>query len=72
MDMKVKVTQSSLTRSDPVDSMVHGIFQARILEWNTKSPFASPGDLPNQTKLSCIAGGFFISIATREAHEYET
>ena len=63
MDMKVKVTQSSPTLSDPMDSMVHGIFQARIL--------SSPGDLPNQTKLSCIAGGFFTSIDMREAHEYE-
>jgi len=40
--MKVKsqseVTQSCLTPSDPVDcslpgSSVHGIFQARVLEW---------------------------------------
>ena len=40
--MKVKseseVTQSSLTPSDPMDcslpgSSVHGIFQARVLEW---------------------------------------
>ena len=36
--MKVKVTQSCLTLCDPVDcslpgSSVHGIFQARILEW---------------------------------------
>ena len=40
--MKVKsereVTQSCLTRSDPMDyslpgSPIHGIFQARVLEW---------------------------------------
>ena len=31
--MKVKVTQSCLTLCDPVDYTVHGIFQARILEW---------------------------------------
>ena len=40
--MKVKseseVTQSSLTLSDPMDcsppgSSIHGIFQARVLEW---------------------------------------
>ena len=30
---KVKVTQSFLTLCDPVDSTVHGILQARILEW---------------------------------------
>ena len=35
--MKVKseseVAQSCLTLSDPMDSSVHGIFQARVLEW---------------------------------------
>ena len=35
MDMKVKVkgTQSCPTLCDPMDHTVHGIFQARILEW---------------------------------------
>ena len=50
--MKVKreseVAQSCPTLSDPMDcslpgSSVHGIFQARILEWVAIS---SPGDLP--------------------------
>ena len=36
--MKVQVTQSCPTLSDPMDcspqgSSVHGIFQARVLEW---------------------------------------
>ena len=31
--VKVKVTQSCLTLCDPMDYMVHGILQARILEW---------------------------------------
>ena len=31
--MKVKVTQSCLTLCDPMDYTVHGILQARILEW---------------------------------------
>ena len=30
--MKVKVTQLCLTLCDPMDYMVHGILQARILE----------------------------------------
>ena len=30
--MKVKVTQSCLTLSDPLDYAVHGILQARRLE----------------------------------------
>ena len=31
--VKVKVTQSCLTLCDPMDYTVHGILQARILEW---------------------------------------
>jgi len=31
--MKVKVAQSCLTLFDPMDYTVHGILQARILEW---------------------------------------
>ena len=38
--VKVKVTQVCLTLCDPMDYIVHGILQARIL-------FPSPGDLPN-------------------------
>ena len=44
------VAQSCLTLCDPMDcsppvSSVHGIFQARILEWGL--PFLLPQDLPN-------------------------
>ena len=31
--VKEKVTQSCLTLCDPVDYTVHGILQARLLEW---------------------------------------
>ena len=41
---KVKVAQLCLTLCDPMDYTVHGILQARILEWVA---FPSPGDLPN-------------------------
>ena len=41
---KGKVTQSCLTLCNPMDYTVHGILQARILEWVAFSP---PGDLPN-------------------------
>ena len=44
--MKVKVTQSCLTLCDPMDYMVHGILQARILEW-VDFPF-SRGIFPTQ------------------------
>ena len=41
----MKVTQSCLTLCDPMAiHTVHGIFQARILEWVT---FPPPGDLLN-------------------------
>ena len=46
-----EVAQSCPTLSDPMDcslpgSSVHGIFQARVLEW-VASAISSPGDLPN-------------------------
>ena len=44
--MKVKVTQSRPTICDPMDYTVHGILQARILEW-VAIPF-SRGVLPTQ------------------------
>ena len=41
---KVKVAQLCPTLWDPMDYTVHGILQARILEWVA---FPSPRDLPN-------------------------
>ena len=41
--VKVEVAQSCLTLCDPMDYTVHGILQARILEWVA----SSPGDLPH-------------------------
>ena len=40
----MQVAQLCLTLCDPMDYMVHGILQARILEW-VAFPFS--GDLPN-------------------------
>ena len=46
---------------------VHGILQARILEW-VAIPFSKGSSQPrDQTQVSCIAGRFFTSWATREA-----
>ena len=42
--MKVKVAQLRLTLCDPIDFIVHGILQARILEW-VAFPFSR--NLPN-------------------------
>ena len=41
---EVKVAQSCPTLCDSMGYTVHGILQARILEWVV---FLSPGDLPN-------------------------
>ena len=62
---KVLVAQLCLTLWDPMDcnlpgSSVHGILQARILEW-VAIPF-----FRDQTQVSCIAGRFFTVWATRE------
>ena len=60
----VLVVQSCMTLCNPMDcsppgSSVHGILQARILEW-AAIPFcrglSQPRDL---TQVFCIAGGFF-------------
>ena len=65
--LKVKVTRSCPTVCDPKNYTVHGILQARILEW-VAFPFSKRYSQPrDRTQVSCIAGGFFISWATREA-----
>ena len=47
-------------------TVVHGILQARILEWVT-FPFSRGSSQPrDSTQVSCIAGGFFTSWATKE------
>ena len=69
--MKVKVDQLCPTLWDPTDgglpgSSVHGILQAR-LEWVAAS-FSRGSSWPrNQTQVSCTAGRFFTTGATREA-----
>jgi len=43
----------------PPDSSVHGILQARILEW-VAMPFSRVSSQPrDRTQVSHIAGGFF-------------
>ena len=50
-----------------MDYTVHGIIQARILEW-VAFPFSRwPSQPRDQTQVSCIAGRFFTSWATRQA-----
>ena len=48
----------------PPGSSVHGLLQARILEW-VAIPFSRGSSWPkDQTQVSCIAGGFFTVWAT--------
>ena len=75
-ECKVKeneVTQSCRTLCDPMDSSlpgsaVHGIFQARILEWAAISFSRGSSQPRDQTCVSCIADRRFTIWATREAH----
>ena len=64
-EQKVKVvTPSCLTLCDPMDcrppsSSVHGILQARILEWVAIAFFKGSSQPKDQTWVSYIAGRFF-------------
>ena len=66
------VAQSCPTLSDPKDfslpgSSVHGILQAKVLEWVSIS-FSRGSSWPrDQIRVSCIACRFFTIWATREA-----
>ena len=68
----MSVAQSCPTLCDPMDYSlpgfpVHGILQARILEW-VAVPFSRGSSQPRDwTQVSCIADWFFTNWATREA-----
>ena len=64
-----EVAQSCLTLCDPMDcslpgSSIHGIFQARVLEWVAISFSRGSSQSRNQTHVFCIAGGFFTAEPT--------
>ena len=65
--MKVRVSQSCPTLCDPMGYTVHGILQARILEW-VAFPFSGGSSQPrDRIQISHITGRFFTSWATKEA-----
>ena len=65
------VVSDSLWPPGLTDYPVHGILQARILEW-VAFPFSRGSSQPRDgTQVSCTAGGFFTSWATREALNVE-
>ena len=58
--LKVLVTQSCLTLCDPMDysppgSSVHGILQARILEWVAMPSSRGSSQLRDQTPISYVS-----------------
>ena len=68
----MKGTQTSPSLCNSVDcnlpgSSVHGILQARILEWVTVPFSRGSSQARDQTQVSHIAGGYFTVWATREA-----
>ena len=68
------VAKSCPTLETPVDynlpvSSVHGILQARILEWVAISFSRGSPQPRNQTQVFCIAGRFFTDWAPREAQK---
>ena len=73
IEVKVWVAQSCLTLCNPMDcgppsSSVHGILQARVLQWAAISSSRRTFWPRDQTWVSCIAGRFFTVWAIREAH----
>ena len=62
--MNLSVAQSCLILCNPMDysppgSSVHGIFQARMLEW-VAIPFSKGSSQPkNRTQAPCTVGRFF-------------
>ena len=65
---KIKFAQLCPTLHDPMDCTVHGILQAKILEW-VAYPFSRGSSQPrNWTGVSCITGRFFTNWAIREVH----
>ena len=66
-EVKVKITQSCPALCDPMDYTVHGLLQARILEW-VPFAFSRGSSQPrDQTQVSHIADRFFTNWATKEA-----
>ena len=62
MNVRVKVAQSCPTLCDPGDCTVHGILQARILEWvamPSSRGSSQPRDLTHVYYLSCIGRWVF-------------
>ena len=66
MDMSLSKLWELVMDREGWRAVVHGILQARILEW-VAFPLSRGSSQPrDRTQAFGIAGGFFISLATRE------
>ena len=77
MKSESEIAQSCPTLCDPMDysppgSSVHGIFQARILEWVALSFSRRSSQLRDWTWVSHIAGRCFTVWATREVQNVQS
>ena len=61
LEGKVKVTRLCLTFCNPLDYTVHGVLQARILEWVAIPSSRGSSQLRDGSQVSHTAGGFFTS-----------
>ena len=73
---EVLVVQSCPTLYNPMNcslegSSVHGILQARILEWVAVAFSRGSSQLRNRTQISCIAGRLFTKWSTGENIELD-
>ena len=59
--VKVKVSQSCPTLCDPMDCIIHGILQARILEWVAFPVSRGSSQSTDRTLVFHIADEFFTS-----------
>ena len=67
--MKVKVPQLCPTLCNPMDYTVHGVLQARILEWVAFPVSRGSSQSRDLTQISHIASGFFTNWAIRESQQ---
>ena len=58
------------TLCDPMDYTIHGILQARMLEWVAVPYFRGSSQPRDRVHVSHIVGRFFTCWATKEAQGY--
>ena len=72
LPVTVKAAQLCATLCNSMDYTVHGIVQARILEW-VAIPFSRGSSQPrDQTQVSHIAGRFFTKLVCGKIHFIES